>query len=424
MKWNKKVTASIMAMSMSTGLLSGLPVLSGDVAGKLGLASVVSAAEARPTFIDPAITARMVEIRTALVAISQEYPQDLANVRAARDQVKALDPSNPAHLNLINPTWNQVKFLFQPDEYQEIREDLLGFVQALAITYYGDGSELENIALQNQFNDTARKFALKAGVDQNIRVSDFAEFIFGNDSYTGVEPIVRKHIKGLNMPQIYALLEDDAAKKEFMIKVLKDVLDEPNVNDNVIGKILSFYAKLSPGILPSLAETSANFEAKIPAGRAAGNAMLFAVMRTESEAYISKQTGNGRKAEANLKVLGREVPSMLVEWSVKKGTTPTAKLTSDGDITIEKNQSTGSVTAVATVLGRPLAEETFTLTAGKPGNGGDNGSPQEEYQAAIQKLTVQFLIKLQNATTEKERTKLYQQYYKDLQELAKKYEDK
>ncbi|ANE46390.1 hypothetical protein SY83_08980 [Paenibacillus swuensis] len=386
---------------------------------KTGWTSEVSAAA---TFIDPAITAKMNEIRTALIANSVDYPQDLVNVRAARDQLRTIDPAKPTDLNLINPTWNVVKPLFQPEEYQAIREDIVGFIQVLAITYYGDGRELESIAAANQFNDTARKFAAKAGVDQNIKVSDFAEFIFGNESYTGVEPVIRQQIQKLSLPEIYALLSNESAKKQFLVSVFKQVLKQPNVESNVVGKVMKFYDSYSNNWLPSFVQTFTNFEARIPNGVAASRAMMFAVIRTESEIITKKTSSNGTRVELGLNVSNKEAPSQFVEWSVKAGTTPTAKLSDKGIVTIDKKAKTGTVTVVAKLLDRTLAERAVTLTNEKPGQGEEKPT-YEEILAQINELAKQLSKDLKAAKTREERVQIYLAYYAKLQALLDQLKD-
>lgn len=275
-------------------------------------------------------------------ALMAGEPADIQDVRKLRDEIMGLDDT--ADQSLIDPLWNKISPKLPASVDQaELKSSLFRIVKSIgSLRYDPQLSDLEAIRTNPEFIATLKTIAA-AGGHPNVSMDDFLILLFGDGGHArGIEGTVRDILKDMKPKELAALLGNTDRINEVSSKALALVLDDKDTY--ALSEVLS---KLD--VKPEdIRSTVYNFQVKLKYDVPAINALFVAFIRSEAEETV-KITANGKKHEYRLKVLGIEIPSVVLKWTKVSGSNDvTVKL--NGNISIPNHVASGSAVIQASLV--------------------------------------------------------------------------
>lgn len=279
------------------------------------------------------------KLHAALVAGN---PADMQDVRNLLDEIAGLDDS--ADQSLIDPLWNKISGKLPASVDQaELKSSLFRIVKAIgSLRYDPQLSDLEAIRTNPEFI-AALKTIAAAGGHPNVSMDDFLILLFGDGGNArGIEGTVRDILKDMKPKELAALVANADRVNAVLSKSLAVVLND---RDTYAFSDMLYKLDVTPEDVRS---TVYNLQVKLKYDVPAINSLIVAFIRSEAEETV-KITAKGKKHEYRLKVLGIEIPSVVLKWTKVSGSNDvTVKM--NGNISIPNYVATGSAVIQASLL--------------------------------------------------------------------------
>jgi hypothetical protein len=279
------------------------------------------------------------KVHAALIAGD---PTDIQDVRNLRDEIAALD--NSADQSLIDPIWNKISAKLPASVDQaELKSSLFRIVKAIgSLRYDPQWSELEDIRTNPEFV-AALKTISTAGGNSNVSMDDILILLFGDGSHArGIEGTVREILMDMKPKELATLLGNKDQMNAVLSKALVEVLED---KDTYALSALLYKLDVKPEDVMSAVY---NFQVKLKYDVPAINALIVAFIRSEAEETVII-TANGKKHEYGLKVLGIEIPSVILKWTKVSGSDDVT-VTSNGIVTIPNRAASGTAVIQASLF--------------------------------------------------------------------------
>lgn len=268
--------------------------------------------------IPQALLDRMNTLHDAILAGDSE---DVQNIRDLQDEIAKLDDAKDQ--KLIDPVWNKIsaKLPASADPIQ-LKSSLFRIFKAVSsFRYDPQVSELNAILSNPEFRETLNTIAA-AGGNSNVTFEDILILFFGDgDKAKGIEGTFRDILADKKPMELAALLSNKNSMDAVFSEALAEVLNQKDT-----------YALNA--VLYNLGVTSAevrstvlNFQNKLKNDKPAMNALIIAYIRAEAVETVN-MVSNGKKHNYGLKVLGIELPSLLLKWT---------KISGSDDVTVKPN---------------------------------------------------------------------------------------
>lgn len=279
------------------------------------------------------------KLHAALVAGD---PADVQDVRNLLDEIAGLDDSTG--MSLIDPIWDKISAKLPASVDQaELKRSLFRIVKAVgSLRLDPQSSDLEDIQSNPEFI-AALKMIAAAGGHSNVSMDDFLIFLFGDGSHArGIEGTVRDILLDMKPKKLAALLGNKDRMNAVLSKALAEVLDD---TDTYALSALLYNLDIKP---EDVGAAVYNFQEKLKYDVPAFHALIVAFIRSEAEETV-KITANGKKHEYGLKVLGIEIPSLILQWNKVSGSDDVT-VTSNGIVSIPNRAASGTAVIQASLI--------------------------------------------------------------------------
>lgn len=305
-------------------------------------------------------------------------PEDLPYVRDSKERL-AERLNDSGSTALIIEIWNKINILKgTASGYDRITGDnLLKLTAAIDFAYYEDGRNIEQLRADTDFIEMFNQLDRLAGLEQvwnGDHFDDIAAFILA------VEAGMKSAVNKKTLVELVALSLNEEAINGMIGSAVQDVLNRNH--DLWLSKLLQ-----NLNIQPSdLAAAYRRIAEEADPDKKARMAIAAAYLRTEAD-YTSTVLDNGRQLTSTLRILGRIIPNVFLEWTKESGDEGVF-VSTNGDVKLEDGYSSGSAVIKATdiLFGKewykgPVslasidAEETVDLSVVTPGtfvNTGEN----------------------------------------------------
>ncbi|UJF34573.1 S-layer homology domain-containing protein [Paenibacillus hexagrammi] len=332
MTMKKKLTVTTLAASMVFASVAGLPLSGKGLASKLGV-SVAFASEADSAYAE-------------VTALHDELAKDtagFAKVKEVRDFIKTYHFDNEdTKYQLIKEVWDKIEENRNASAPDLNYDTIFQLVSGLDLFYDGSGAVIEDL-----MNDTANRKALddlfKAaglpGIDDvdGLKVSSVTEF------QNAMLKALKDHKSDIYTSMI--TFDSEAMKDKLNQIVTADVINE---NSNLlISKLLVNY-NITLGDINAVQNRIANFidgNSNVDA-KGARTALESAGFRYLLASDINGSEGTKDTTASytpKLKVIGVEVPNLLLTWSAEAGT-PISFV--DGKFVLSSSATTASTARI------------------------------------------------------------------------------
>lgn len=339
----KKITASVLALSMISVSLGGLPFSNKGFTGNFNFSQTVNAAEVEQ--LSNPIFDRM----NALYAALAIDPADMQAIKNMRDELRQLDFEENQHL--IDPIWNKMsgKIPVYVDQVK-LKASLFGLIKTVGS--FQSVADVEAFKSDPEFQATLKMLAAASGTDKSD-VNDFLIFLFGDGgSRVGVEGEVGNIIGKMPFTQLFTLLGNSQVATEILLQAVKSQLGEKDAYtfSSILNKLNITSEDIRTTVL--------NFQNKLQKDDPAINAIIYGYMRMATKASV-QESENGRKQTYALKIFTLDIPTLVLKWSKVSGSADVT-VASNGVVTIPEGVGSGSAVIRATLV-NPYSGWTKTI---------------------------------------------------------------
>ncbi|MDK8182548.1 S-layer homology domain-containing protein [Paenibacillus sp. UMB4589-SE434] len=275
--------------------------------------------------------------------VSQEDAKTLEQVRQRVKKLKSKD---------IERVWKNINNIKkqQGSGYEHVTEQrVLELVQHLASFVYGnDWTQFDKLRKDTQFRQFINELAKLGGIKAGLGGLSFEDaYLFALE----VEKAVRLKIDTLAYEDILRI----ASNKQEIKRLLEDVFNEiKKTSRNPLASVIRVFQIAEDDIL--------QVTDRIDPGYRGATVLLFAYAQTEVTVNY-RVTQAGRVASPTLKVLGQEVPNLLLKWKKISGS-PSVTVHDNRIVLAETEKSGTAIIAAEDILFRKeLYRGSVTLTA-------------------------------------------------------------
>ncbi|OAB41173.1 hypothetical protein [Paenibacillus antarcticus] len=334
MTFTKKMTVSVLVLSMITVSLGGLPMSQKGFTKKVGFIQSANAAELEPRSFP--VFDRISELYATLISSD---PADMQAVINLRTELNALEFSENQYL--IDPIWNKISAKIPPFVDQvELKASLfrllkaIGSIQSLA--------DVEAFKSDPEFQTTLKLISAASG-NMNANIDDLLVFLFGDGgSRVGVEGAVRSSLANMPLLQLVGLVSNTQGTTEILLQAIDKQMSETDTY-----KMSAILNKLDISS-QDIRTLVTNVQAKLTNDDAALQAISFAYIRSATQATF-ENSENGRKQSYSLKLFEQEIPSLVLKWSKVSGSNDVI-VAPNGVITIPEGVQSGSAVIRAMIV--------------------------------------------------------------------------
>ncbi|WP_028546381.1 S-layer homology domain-containing protein [Paenibacillus taiwanensis] len=273
-------------------------------------------------------------------------PEDAKRLEQVRERIKKLKSKD------IEKVWKKINDIKkrQGSGYEHVTEQrVLELVQQLTYFVYGnDWAKFDNLRKDAPFrqfiNELAKLGGIKAGLG-GLSFEDAYQFALE------VEKAIRLKIDTLDYEDRLRLASNKQEIKRLFVEVFNEI---KKTSRNPLATVIRAFQISEDDIL--------NVTDRIDPGYRGATVLLFAYAQTEVTVNY-RVTQGGRVAYPTLKVLGQEVPNVLLKWKKISGS-PAVTVRDNRIVLADKEKSGTAIIAAEDVLFREeLYRGSVTLTA-------------------------------------------------------------